>query len=337
VTRVRIGTIIALVLLIGLQTVAAETSGPHILPLQSTIDFGTVTEGTTVERSFPLKNSGTEPLTLTRIVSSCGCVVLDQNGVVIPAGETHPLKVLLNTQGSQGQRSRVIRVFSNDSEKPVVSLNLSGTVEPLVTILPERVKFSPLFSYGSSLEQRTSVVEVKPKTVSNEKWEKIEAVSLSPFILLKTLEKNASLYRFQVAVSEEVPLGTLRSRIVLKSSEQKSTTQNIPVVANIKHPLAFTPRLVRETVAGDGINRREVTISNRGSLPILITGVRTQHSFIQTKLSEITQGREYKLVIEFDGSEISESIRDTVSLETEVDIPNLPVLEVHVIVPPSIE
>jgi hypothetical protein len=323
VTRVRIGTIIALVLLIGLQTVAAETSGPHILPLQSTIDFGTVTEGTTVERSFPLKNSGTEPLTLTRIVSSCGCVVLDQNGVVIPAGETHPLKVLLNTQGSQGQRSRVIRV--------------SGTVEPLVTILPERVKFSPLFSYGSSLEQRTSVVEVKPKTVSNEKWEKIEAVSLSPFILLKTLEKNASLYRFQVAVSEEVPLGTLRSRIVLKSSEQKSTTQNIPVVANIKHPLAFTPRLVRETVAGDGINRREVTISNRGSLPILITGVRTQHSFIQTKLSEITQGREYKLVIEFDGSEISESIRDTVSLETEVDIPNLPVLEVHVIVPPSIE
>ena len=88
--------------------------------------FGTLPYAGDGTYNFIFRNTGSEPLLLTNVRSSCGCTIPSWPKEPIAAGATDTIRVSYNTRIS-GRFSKSISVFSNAPATPVI-LKITGTV-----------------------------------------------------------------------------------------------------------------------------------------------------------------------------------------------------------------
>ena len=103
--------------------------GPKIEFKQETINYGDVVKGQDDGvRIFEFTNTGTAPLIITNVISSCGCTVADKPANPILPGKSDKITVKYNM--NPGPISKTITVESNAVNKPngVVPLRIKGTV-----------------------------------------------------------------------------------------------------------------------------------------------------------------------------------------------------------------
>ncbi len=102
--------------------------GPTTVQLIDSLHhFGTIQEGEKVTYSFRFKNTGTEPLEILEVKTSCGCTVPEKPEAPIKPGETGFIKTTFNSERRPGETHKTIMVRSNASpEFPI--LTLQGTV-----------------------------------------------------------------------------------------------------------------------------------------------------------------------------------------------------------------
>ena len=127
--------VIATVTLSCSQTPAKESEksvfGPGIEFSELKHDYGIIEQGGNGTYEFQFTNTGTEPLVLSNVRSSCGCTVPKWPREPINAGETASIEVKYNTT-RVGSFNKSITVYSNASEQPIV-LQIKGKVEPAAT------------------------------------------------------------------------------------------------------------------------------------------------------------------------------------------------------------
>jgi hypothetical protein len=97
--------------------------------IDSSHNFGQVTEGEIVEFNFRFKNSGTAPLVITNVSASCGCTVPEKPEQPIKPGETGFIKAKFNTDKRPGESSKSVTVSSN-AQPPFPELILRGKILP---------------------------------------------------------------------------------------------------------------------------------------------------------------------------------------------------------------
>ncbi len=102
--------------------------GPGIEFDKKESEFRVIEQGGDGMFEFVLTNTGTEPLILSNVRSSCGCTVPGWTREPIKAGESVPITAKYDTRRI-GQFSKSISVYSNATEAPVV-LRIKGKVEP---------------------------------------------------------------------------------------------------------------------------------------------------------------------------------------------------------------
>jgi len=90
-------------------------------------DFGRIEEGEKVGCIFTFKNSGTGPLVINSVVTSCGCTVPKYSTKPLAPGDDGTLEVEFNSSGYSGLQTKTITVRSNAS-KPLVLLTIRGEV-----------------------------------------------------------------------------------------------------------------------------------------------------------------------------------------------------------------
>lgn len=76
-------------------------------------DFGTVAEGTVVETSFMIKNTGKVDLVVTNATATCGCTVPSWPKEPIKPGESGEVKVRFDSAGKPNRQSKTITLFTN--------------------------------------------------------------------------------------------------------------------------------------------------------------------------------------------------------------------------------
>lgn len=102
-------------------TVAFENNG--------TYDFGTVTEGEIVTKTFEFTNTGNEPMIVSDAKGSCGCTVPSKPTAPIAPGETGEITVQFNSKNKQGPRNQKVTVTANTNPAQTF-IYLTGTVNP---------------------------------------------------------------------------------------------------------------------------------------------------------------------------------------------------------------
>jgi len=125
--------LIALIALIGF---AVQAQKAEITFKEDTIDYGTITQGSDGVRVFEFTNTGSVPLVISDVKSTCGCTIPKRPTAPIAPGETSSIEVKYDTN-RVGPIRRTITVVSN-AETPTVSLKLKGEVTRAGTSVLEK-------------------------------------------------------------------------------------------------------------------------------------------------------------------------------------------------------
>lgn len=96
--------------------------------IDSSYNFGEVTDGEKVEYNYRFKNTGTKPLVVVNASASCGCTVPQKPERPVMPGETGYIKVVFNSKGRVGHAEKHVTVVSN-AKPDFPSLLLTGEVK----------------------------------------------------------------------------------------------------------------------------------------------------------------------------------------------------------------
>ncbi|GAA4398190.1 hypothetical protein GCM10023187_08590 [Nibrella viscosa] len=105
-------------------------------------NFGTITEGDTVEHSFTFVNNGSIPLIINNITASCGCTTPEWPREPIAPGAKSFIRVRFNSRGKQGEQHKTVSIFAN--------------TDPAITDLQFRVMVKPKYTVADSTQKPVS-------------------------------------------------------------------------------------------------------------------------------------------------------------------------------------
>jgi len=108
------------------ETKATQESGAKIEFKTETIDYGTIEKGADGIRKFEFTNTGTEPLIISRVYSTCGCTIPKKPKDPIAPGESGEIEVKYDTK-RVGPIRKTITVYSNAGSIPL-PLKIKGTI-----------------------------------------------------------------------------------------------------------------------------------------------------------------------------------------------------------------
>ena len=91
-------------------------------------DFGTIPNGIPVKTTFTYKNTGSSPLVVSDIKSTCGCTVPSNWTREVMPGETGQFEVEFNGKGNGNQVSKTITLTTN-TEKGTETVTIKAFVE----------------------------------------------------------------------------------------------------------------------------------------------------------------------------------------------------------------
>ncbi|MEM1216586.1 MAG: DUF1573 domain-containing protein [Bacteroidota bacterium] len=93
-------------------------------------DFGEVDAGAVIEHTYTFTNSGTVPLLISDVRSTCGCTVAEWPKAPIAPGSSGRIPVRFDTKGKSGRQSKPVTITANTFPAKTV-LYLDGRVYAL--------------------------------------------------------------------------------------------------------------------------------------------------------------------------------------------------------------
>jgi len=102
-------------------------TGPFMKFEEKSHDFGDIIQGDKVNYSFIFKNTGTAPLIITNVLTTCGCTAPNWPREPIPPGSDNKIEITFDSKGKSGRQNKVITILSNGPQKRV---NIIANVLP---------------------------------------------------------------------------------------------------------------------------------------------------------------------------------------------------------------
>ncbi|WP_088342255.1 DUF1573 domain-containing protein [Robiginitalea sediminis] len=120
---------IVLLFFVGLLSygVSAQEKMAKIEFKTETLDYGDIAKGSDGVRVFEFTNTGTAPLVISKVSSSCGCTIPKKPEAPIMPGDSGEIQVKYDTN-RVGPIRKAITVISN-ADTPTKILKIKGTVK----------------------------------------------------------------------------------------------------------------------------------------------------------------------------------------------------------------
>jgi hypothetical protein len=130
-------------LLFGLFCLSASPAwaGPAVNVPQPAHDFGAILQGEIVRHRFAFSNTGDAPLNVEKVSSSCGCTAALASAKVLAPGESGEIQASFDSARFRGAINKTVYLYTNDPARPMVQLQIKGTVREEVTLEPQLVNF----------------------------------------------------------------------------------------------------------------------------------------------------------------------------------------------------
>jgi hypothetical protein len=109
------------------KQLAMNTSNAGVFAFENEIiNYGTINQNTDGNRVFKFKNTGNQPIIISKIKSSCGCTVASKPSKPIMPGETSEINIKYDTKRI-GAFSKTITITSN-ANQPIKQLKIKGKI-----------------------------------------------------------------------------------------------------------------------------------------------------------------------------------------------------------------
>lgn len=264
---------------------------------EPTFDFGTVPQGTIVEHTFLLRNTGKLPIEIRQIHPACGCTTAALGSTSLGSGATALLKVKFDTTGFEGYKVKGVKIYTNSTERPNTTVSLQGKVKLDVEIDPPRVYFGRVVR-GSSKEKKVTLLSEKDSAIkildisprSDQIQLDIEDVTIG--------ERTGK--KIVVHLRDSIPVGIFRNRIIVKTSSPANPVRNIPVFARVEGDLILVPSEIslglREGPLTKSITET-VKLVNTAGTPVRVLSIQSDHPNIQAAFRPLHDKKTYEVQI----------------------------------------
>ncbi len=311
---------------------AQEAKVPRAVVPGSIADVGRVAKGEVVEHAFEIRNEGDAPLRIDRVKPTCGCTVASYDEVIAP-GTSGTLEAKLDTAEFRGPIAKSIRVFTNDTSNPEVTLVIKADVRAQIDISPGYARF--VVVQGEDYGTKRQIIWAPDFPTL-----KITRV-ISPFdyvhVTNRQLEEGDSDYRrdenrweLDVALTEEAPTGPMADFIRIVTNHPRQKVVRIPVSGIVRPILAVTPQVAdfgrRETTLE---HQATLEVKNLGRTAVTVESASTDVEGLTAEVESVEAGRLFNLVLTLEKGIEKGRFRGTVTIKTTS--PDQPTVEVDVI------
>jgi hypothetical protein len=301
---------------------------------KSSHDFGTLKEEDGfVTHKFTFKNTGTEPLFITKVVSSCGCTSPDWTKEAIKPGETGFVEAKYNPEGHPGIFNKALTVMSNTADS-VLGLFISGQVIEKQKTISELYKDSlGALRIGSkylnflTVNNNESVVKEFKIFNSSDKHLTFTIHQLPPFLKVslipKTLpSKSEGILQVVLDPKKIKELGSVHDVIDLSTNDQNSPIKRLYFTANLieyfpplsKEELLKAPKIVLDKFIHDfgkvkkgSLASTQFLVKNEGKKDLLIRAIQPSCYCTNADIDKksIKPGEVAKVTVVYDSKDIS--------------------------------
>lgn len=293
---------------------APEKGGvPELIIAESVHNFGSVVQGTKVEHSFEITNTGDAPLLIKAIQPACGCTAAVVGKDTLAPNEKTEIHAAFDTTGFHGYKVKTIRIHTNDPKQSSAVVGFQGTVRMDVELDQPRVYFGRV-TKGKG-DHRT--FSVRPGKDSSAKILDISGRSEHLEINVEDIEGGAK--KVTVGLKDSVPLGVFKSRVVVRTTSERNPVINVPVFARVEGDLKVIPPDVSFGLVEGPLEKpisHKLRLVNEGSAPLQILGVKSSNPAVEVTLEKVTPGREYLLIVTV-GSGAVGTLRGQITITTD--------------------
>lgn len=215
--------IIAIWVFIALSASFCWAEGPRLSAEISEYDFGDIPYGKKETKDFWVKNTGDQPLEITKVRTSCGCTKAKIEDLMILPKEGTILHISFDTKGlSPGKQSKTVYINSTDPQRRIYAIKVHANVVRKIAISPnvlvarldkfqERVTVKMQVSNSSNQEIKLKTSKIRgmlknaqlsPKEVTVKPGEQKE---ISALLTLEEKEK-ARYYKGDILLDTNYPL-----------------------------------------------------------------------------------------------------------------------------------
>ena len=207
-----------------------EGAAPKIVAVQPEYTFDPVPEGTKVTHDFIIKNEGTATLEITNVKPGWGCTQVSRTKP-IPPGQQDKIAIEVNTNHYGGKTfKRSIAVFSNDPKNDKIILTISGPVEKIVSVEPDKVKMFGFFEDNLTETVKITPVEKYPFKITGAKTDKDKYIS---FDLKPTEDAGKTAYMLTIT-NKYKEAGRYSDTIMLQTDNKTIPEIKVKVLGSIR-------------------------------------------------------------------------------------------------------
>jgi hypothetical protein len=272
---------------------------PRLVVPEQVHDFGAVNQGEVVEHKFEIQNKGAGPLKIRKLSPSCGCTAAVLQSDTIAPGASTFISAKFDTKGFRGDKVKTIRVYTNDPKQTSTVLTIQGKVETDIEVEPGSLNFSDI-TRGEKVSGEVIVSVRDGKAIkivdiiSRSDKVSVQKEDLSP------KDRPNTRFRVKVTLAEDLPLGSFRSRVVMKTSSKETPVANLSVFAFVQGDLQLEPRNASYGLLEGPLENgmiKEIVLSNAGKKPVSLLGIESDHPEIEASFSVLEPGRRYAIKV----------------------------------------
>jgi hypothetical protein len=303
---------------------------PRLIVEETTFDFGTMQRGETRSHSFTFTNAGNAPLTLEKGSVSCTCTLSKLENNAIPPGGSAQVTLEWTPRSYALDFRQTAEIRTNDPERLLVTLSISGRVLQIVRPVPEdltltRVAVSePKVYTFKVLSYRDADLQLKKLALHSDKLASLITLEDQPLSAEElAAEKDAKGGRkVTVTLKPGLPLGPLAEAVHIETNLADVPPIEVPLRGSIVSDISLAPRA--DLDLDDNFLRLGPVRSTEGKTTKLFVMVRGKLAKeIKLKVGEIDPADGLKAEIG-EGAAISEEVyRYPLTLTVPVGAPSM--------------
>lgn len=317
---------------------ALEKAGPKARVAEPVKDFGRVAKGSILEHDYVVENKGDADLKILRVAPACGCTVAEYDKVIKP-GEKGKVHAEIDTAVLGSRSRRVISVYTNDPEHPMVQLTFDAELIPYLEMHPGYARYQVVHG-----EEAPGVVRQWLYTLDGKDFE-VTGVD-TPWPFLSATFHKASGDELHAQASErapaspqwiidlnldynKAPVGAIAQEVVVHTTHAVQKKFIIPVSGFVRPAMWATPNKVDlgSIEAGKPVHF-SLVVQSFLTEPMEITGVEFNGEEIKSQVSPVEnqEGHKYTVRITIEPKAAAGPLSGKVQIRTSH--PKKPVLEV---------
>ena len=204
---------------------------------EKSIDFREVNRGSQLTHTFKFKNSGTGPLAIQGVHTSCGCTtVTPYKDKVFNPGEEGSIEVTFDTSDFKGEVKKTVTIMTNNPLSYPTVLTLKASIKEEFTALPPVIDFGKIKA-TDKIKKEIIVQSNLPSLeleISEVEYD-TEDLSINHF-------KRGNQWIVEVTVNPSSPKGRFNHRVLIHNNSSSLSKLPVLVLGEIIKDISFSPK-----------------------------------------------------------------------------------------------